>query len=493
MTLTGLLISLGLVNAEDPAPFIHKTINISPSAPNSAWPVELPQKASATVTVNVAETGTVNKVNYKLKAGYRPDYSIDPSGGAVIWKNTKGKKGDTTFEFHVVNATTTTSVKTNVNVFCLWESDKNTTGSSGGKVSTAPDINGLAMAMASLQITGSCAWSFNRTTQLADGLGEIDYRLALVNAQGQIQTTPFTNVEAAAAAWTFSATAGPSPLVGNVKSSTPSNGYSQASYNEQGTTTAKKCVSVTELVFWNLEHNVEQVAKKDQTLTRVKLGLSERVHFRLSPTSTVGNWSIITGNGFLKTRSGWATLFTAPPTAQDVVTRVEVDGIFKDLTFKIVAPADVVATGVVKYLRQVHTFTEYDCDAEIEVEYLPTDVSFYRVRASEQDGTITEAGDWLNAPWHPAKKHTGYGLKYIPADNTTTDHIRGGIDGMNQQVAWPNGSYTWHIPMDYQADSGSLVANWKSFDQVHTTSAVNDGECEIVITKFGPKSRVSNY
>lgn len=463
-----LLLWVKLLNAQaPPPPIIKKVIEIKPSAPVVSWGIELPPLATADLTINVENE------NYKIKSG--PTYSI-VGAGPLLWTQTGGAAGGSTFSFKVVNPAVV-SASSQAQVTCVWTPKPGTGGGGGG--TAPPDINGVATAVARQSLVkSSCAWSFDPPIQPVGSV--ITYRLTVVDVNGAPATASITNVSAPNTPWTVSGS-GPSPVVSTVRSATASTGSLTATYTDAA---AKSCTSGTPLYFWDVKHEVKAKAKTDESLTRVKLGLSELVTFSLEPATGVsGSWSIAQGGG---TITG-AGAFTAPPTADATVkVRVTVDGKTKDVALNVVAPENIVKTNPEKltYKIREHTDTSAKTKAEVAIEIQPTDVSFSKVQFVEQVGTQTATLDWASGEWAPPPVHDPAPMGHNADNNTFADEI-GGQFGKPSARVWPNGSYTWRIPWNYLADGGQLVENWRTYDQIVTTTPISGGGCRVDVQKFG--------
>lgn len=366
------------------------------------------------------------------------------------------------------------SASTQAQVNCVWTPKPGNGGGGGG--TAPPDINGVATAVASQAlVNSSCAWSFDPAIQLVNGV--IIYRVTVVDMKGAPATATITNVSAANTPWTV-AGSGPSPVVGTVRSATASTGSLTATYTDPA---AKSCTSGKPLYFWDVKHEVQKKAKTDASLARVNLGLSEEVTFSLEPAGVAGTWSIAQGGGAIT----GAGAFTAPPTADPAVkVRVTMDGKTKDVSLNVVAPSAVAKADPEKltYKARAHTDTTAQTDALIDVELQPTNVSFYKVQIVEQVGTQTATGDFANGKATP-RVHAPAAIGPCPVNNTFPDNIASSGAKASSAV-WPNGSYTWHIPWNYQADGGQLVVGWAAYDQVVTYTPITGGGCRVDVQKF---------
>ncbi|HEV7406482.1 MAG TPA: Ig-like domain-containing protein [Chthoniobacteraceae bacterium] len=235
----GLLFWVKLLSAEPPPPVINKEIFIKPSAPVVSWGIELPPKATAGLTVYVQNEG------YKIKSG--PTYNIG-GAGPMLWTKTDGADEGTTFSFKVVNPVGA-SASTQAQVNCVW-TPKTGTGTGGGGGTAPPDINGVATAVASRSKVGHfCAWSFDPSSQMADGVAVITYRVTVVDANGAPVTATFTNVAAANLPWKIDLPVG---NVGTVSSVGASKGSLTATYTAPGSADAQTCDSGTTIYFVKL-------------------------------------------------------------------------------------------------------------------------------------------------------------------------------------------------------------------------------------------------
>ncbi len=213
--IAGLLVWARLVGAQ--VPVITKQITIKPSAPTANWQIELPPLASARLIVTVIPTEDIGSVTYVLKSG--PTAKITPSAGnTVLWTPiavpVDTPPGSISFAYVIVNTASQAGATTTAEVKCVW-GPKPGTGTGGG--GTPPlDIDGLATAIASLALTGSCAWSFDRTVQIANGVNDIQYRATIVNTAGTPVAAKFTKIEAvnvapATVLWSIDPSSGEAP------------------------------------------------------------------------------------------------------------------------------------------------------------------------------------------------------------------------------------------------------------------------------------------
>ena len=228
----------------------RQTITIKPSAPTAYWQADLPPLATAVLTVVVEASGTVGTTPYVLKSG--PTVAITGSAGnGVLWVQTASAP----FKFKVVNTATVEHASTTVTVACVW-GPQQSGGGGGGSGTPPPDINGLAKGLANLPETGSCAWSFDRVAQFADGLSTLPWRLRFVNVNGLPKRMTFSTIEAEnvapAATWTINPNINArTPVTGTLKSVTASKANLMATYTENGVN--RICHATTTLYFVNVE------------------------------------------------------------------------------------------------------------------------------------------------------------------------------------------------------------------------------------------------
>jgi hypothetical protein len=234
---------------------LTKTVTIKPSAPNASWEVELPPMATATVTLTVEPEGDVGKIHYKLKPGTSPEAKLNPENPSILWSRT-GSGNSYTYNF---TNTAPTPTPITASLSCIWSADKGGGSGGSGPGTAEPDIKGLAKAIASFALAGSCAWTFDRTTIVNEQI--INWTVTFVDADGKPITTPssvpVSLVEAVkeptSASWSITPTSGSAePLLsGTVRlspnSSKASTGRLKISYTMNGA--AETCQSETKLTL----------------------------------------------------------------------------------------------------------------------------------------------------------------------------------------------------------------------------------------------------
>lgn len=243
---------------------------------------------------------------------------------------------------------------------------------------------------------------------------------------------------------------------------------------------------------WSIKSVVAVPAKTDNSPDRKKLGLSEEVTLSIDPPSTTGasgaTWRITQGGGTLNGNAGPTVKYSAQPTAGHVQIEAAIGTTSKSVDFTIVAPQGVRGLSVAHVNPSpFRTILKSTTSLRIEIEILPADVSFNKVRFREQVGTQTTTGDWSIATWTPPPIHQPRAYDYSPANNTFADLAMSevGRETLAPRTPWPRGSYTWHIPWDYWADGGAETIGAFSYDQTCTFTPQGDDTVIIRIDKFG--------
>ena len=150
---------------------------IKPSAPTASWPDsgqsnKLSPNYTATITAPVLGTEVINGVTWTLKSGPTPNNTCgDPN---VLWSGS-----GTTFSITNTSADATTA---NMKLTCVWSSDANP---SGGKGKGKGNKDKSGKANATLQLLESVVdWEFDRRSQLADDLEQIDFTVTITDSNG---------------------------------------------------------------------------------------------------------------------------------------------------------------------------------------------------------------------------------------------------------------------------------------------------------------------
>lgn len=159
-----------------------KTFNLSPSSPNDSWTPTIGPSETATLTINIASSGTISGITYTRQSPPAPSIT----GGNVLWSN----QGGTVFD---VTNTDPDAGNTSISQSCVWNPSTplNASGLGNGAQGPTP-ISGLGAATAYFQPV-NIAWCYPQG-DLKKTDENLPFELSAKDANGDPVTINFDEV-----------------------------------------------------------------------------------------------------------------------------------------------------------------------------------------------------------------------------------------------------------------------------------------------------------